>query len=160
MEEALEIDGELNHIQTGRNGGGRAARWAAFCRWGLRYYECEQQDREIWRQSFCQSIRGAECLTLIMSFGGDERAKMGGRSLGEMRGWGQSLTKSSLALQSDPASISADFIRLLSHESGWCVLSCHDTQTSWGTVSSHAGRKVWDDAQDPESQGCLLIWLL
>lgn len=46
-----------------------------------------------------------------MSFRGDERAEMGGRAAGEMRGSGRFLTRSSLALQRDPALISADCIR-------------------------------------------------
>lgn len=65
-EEALEKDGELNHIQTGRNRGGRAAKWAEFWWWGLRYGEWEHEDREIWRQSFCWSIRKQDELALIL----------------------------------------------------------------------------------------------
>lgn len=75
-----------------------------------------------------------------MSFEGNERVKMRERAVGEMRGWGQSLTKLSSSMQSDPELISADGIRhssvlsILSAApgvvcaSGQCV--CHDSQ-SW-----------------------------
>ncbi len=73
---------------------------------------------------------------VMMSFRGDERAEMGGRPGGEMRGLSFS------AMQCDPVLISVDFTRNCSVLSAFSPAPCVVCESDWSVVMSRGARAV------------------